>query len=77
LTNSSAFSAPWTSPSQLATISSMAASFRLEVIENPPIVPWKTFSARPAFLWIVWKAQAMTVSMARARHVEKVAIGLI
>jgi hypothetical protein len=32
-------SAPRMSPLQLATISSIAASFGLQIIENPPFVP--------------------------------------
>jgi hypothetical protein len=39
LTSNRALSAPRMSPLQLATISSIAASFGLEFIENPPILP--------------------------------------
>src|SRR5260370_23404928 len=42
------------SPVQRATIWSMAASFDLEIIENPPIERRDKASAPALFLWIMW-----------------------
>jgi len=63
------------SPLQLATIWSMAASFGLEVIENPSTFPVRLNSwRRPAFLWIMWIRSDDTVLIERTRYMAKVPI---
>jgi hypothetical protein len=56
------------SPLQLATIWSMAASFDLEIIENPPIERRNKSLAPALFLWIMWIGPGDQPRWARVRH---------
>jgi hypothetical protein len=62
---------------QLATIWSMAASFDLEIIENPPIERRNKSLAPALFLWIMWIDPGDQPRWARASHMAKVFVTLI